>query len=160
MKKCLRVLPALYNNLHHDVQSVYSQNLSQSHCITHSGISYFQIDISFDILIDTNFSRGPFQKIYSYFYNRYMFLKTTDISLYMYKQLTRYVYTSCQLEISLPQFYMVISFSYRAWCCVIPFIWSEVLIIFFKRSIVCELRNQIDSSRLSKQRNERKEGNE
>lgn len=64
MKKCLRVLPALYNKLHHGVQSVYSQNLSQSHCITHSDIPYCQIDISFDILIDTNFSRGPFQKIY------------------------------------------------------------------------------------------------
>lgn len=109
MKKCLRVLPALYNKLHHDVQSAYSQNLTQSHCITHSDIPYCQIDISFDILIDSNLKYRPFSKtIYSYFNNRYMFLKITDISLYMNGQLTRYVYTSCQLEIFLPQFYVLV----------------------------------------------------
>lgn len=35
-----------------------------------------------------------------------MFLKITDI--YMNGQLTRYVYTSCQLEIFLPQIYVLV----------------------------------------------------
>lgn len=37
-----------------------------------------------------------------------MFLKITDISLYMNGQLTRYVYTSCQLEIFLSQIYVLV----------------------------------------------------
>lgn len=34
MKKCLRVLPALYDKLHHDVQSAYSQNLTVTVTVT------------------------------------------------------------------------------------------------------------------------------
>lgn len=37
-----------------------------------------------------------------------MFLKITDISLYMNGQLTRYVYTSCQLELFLSQIYVLV----------------------------------------------------